>query len=72
MNLSFAEVTVGLTEILVEVDEDVGVREVCAVVTDGDLEQPVIVTLNLNPRTAIGNYYDYCACKSSTKHEICI
>ena len=36
------------------VDEDVGVREVCAEVIDGDLERPVVVTLNLNPRTAIG------------------
>ncbi len=43
---------IGLTETLIRVSEDVGMREVCAEVFEGDLERNVEVTLSLNPDTA--------------------
>ena len=45
---------IGLTETLIRVSEDVGMREVCAQVFEGDLERDVEVTLSINPDTAIG------------------
>ena len=46
------EIIIGLTETLITVDESVGMRQVCAVVIDGDLERPVLVQLDLFPVTA--------------------
>ena len=55
-------VTIGVTETLIPVSEDIGVREVCAVVFAGDLERNVEVTLSLNPLNATGKlaHYDTC------------
>ena len=55
-------VTIGVTETLIPVSEDVGMREVCAMVFAGDLERNVEVTLSLNPLTATGKlaYYNTC------------
>lgn len=47
---------IGLTETVIRVREDVGMRQVCAQVFDGDLERNVEVTLNLNPLTATGKH----------------
>ena len=55
----YAGVMIGVTEILIPVSEDVGVREVCAVVFAGDLERNVEVTLSLNPLNATGKLTHY-------------
>ena len=47
---------IGLTETLIRVSEDVGMREVCAQVFEGDLERDVEVTLSINPDTATGKH----------------
>ena len=54
--------TIGVTETLIPVSEDVGVREVCAMVFAGDLERNVEVTLSLNPLTATGKLARYDTC----------
>ena len=51
-----------MTETLIPVSEDIGVREVCAVVFAGDLERNVEVTLSLNPLTATGKLAHYNIC----------
>ena len=56
LSLSSLAFTIGLTETLISVNESVGVREVCAVMIDGDLEHTVIVTLDLNQVTALGEH----------------
>ena len=45
-------VTIGVTETFIVVNESIGVRQVCAEVTDGELERTVLVTLGLNQVTA--------------------
>ena len=41
-------------ETRIAVSEDVGVREVCAQVFEGDLERNIVVTLSLNTDNATG------------------
>ena len=47
---------IGLTETLIHINEDVGVREVCAEVFEGELERDVEVILSINPDTATGKH----------------
>ena len=55
----YAGISIGLTETNIPVSEDVGVREVCAQVFEGDLERNTVVTLSFNADTATGKH-----CKS--------
>ena len=50
---SLTVITIGPTETHIVVSEGAGFGHVCAMVTDGDLERPVLVILDLNPSTAM-------------------
>ena len=47
-------ITIGLDDVRVPVDEDVGTAEICASVTVGDLQRAVVISVTLEDRGAIG------------------
>ena len=47
-------ITIGMDETFIQVSEDIGVRQVCASITEGETEREIIVTLFSEDQTATG------------------
>ena len=53
-------ITIGLDETFIQVSEDIGVRQVCASITEGTTERDIVVTLFSEDQSATGTSIVLC------------